>query len=279
MRRTGTRRTFERSWFTCARSRRCATRFRLRARPRRTTAWCTASGSSGAPCRGAAEPSPLEAPAVAEETSRGPVVRAPPAPPAGAHRGQRPGLARHVDHACVGAASQQRQEGAHHVPGAEQVGLEGLAHLREIGVRGVLPGVVQDGGIVHQHIGPPELRGHARPGALDAIPIGYVELIRKNRAAGASIRGDRARGRFPLGLIPRAEHHRETPARQLPTHLEPDPAIRTRDERYGRSVHTASSLPLGSLKWKRRPPGNGYVLRTIVPPACLTFASIASSWA
>src|SRR5438876_6657464 len=44
-----------------------------------------------------------------------------------------------------------------------------------------------------------------------------------------------------------------------------------------RSVHTASSLPLGSVKWNRRPPGKENGGFTIFPPACLTFASTSSS--
>src|SRR2546422_4595925 len=37
-----------------------------------------------------------------------------------------------------------------------------------------------------------------------------------------------------------------------------------------RSVHTASSLPLGSVKWNRRPPGKENAGFTIFPPASLT---------
>ena len=44
-----------------------------------------------------------------------------------------------------------------------------------------------------------------------------------------------------------------------------------------RSVHTASSLPLGSVKWNRRPPGKENGGFTIFPPASLTFASTSSS--
>src|SRR5262249_6300600 len=42
------------------------------------------------------------------------------------------------------------------------------------------------------------------------------------------------------------------------------------------SDQTGSSLPLGSLKWKRRPPGNGNGFFTIVPPAARTVSSVAS---
>jgi hypothetical protein len=38
--------------------------------------------------------------------------------------------------------------------------------------------------------------------------------------------------------------------------------------------HTANSFPLGSLKWKRRPPGNGNVSFTILPPSAFTRSSI-----
>jgi|SRR5690625_2375860 len=43
-----------------------------------------------------------------------------------------------------------------------------------------------------------------------------------------------------------------------------------------RSVQTASSLPEGSAKWKRRPPGKTKVGRVMVPPAWRTAVSVAS---
>src|SRR2546422_5614798 len=51
---------------------------------------------------------------------------------AAAHSGQRPCLARHIHHARVAALSQQRQEGAQHAPGAEQVRFERLTDLGEV---------------------------------------------------------------------------------------------------------------------------------------------------
>lgn len=42
------------------------------------------------------------------------------------------------------------------------------------------------------------------------------------------------------------------------------------------SDHSASSFPLGSVKWKRRPPGNEKIGLTILPPAERTFCSLAS---
>ena len=46
------------------------------------------------------------------------------------------------------------------------------------------------------------------------------------------------------------------------------------------SVNTPSSLPAGSWKWKRRPPGKLKIWRVITPPAAFTLASMASrSWA
>ena len=123
--------------------------------------------------------------------------------------------------------------------------------------------------------------------ALDTLRIGDVELA---GADGAAIpRGIRG-GTLALGRVARSEHHVVSAARQLATHFEPDPAVRTGDERHRgslsparfpsppyRSVHTASSLPLGSVKWNRRPPGKENVGFTIFPPASLTFASTSSS--
>ena len=45
---------------------------------------------------------------------------------------------------------------------------------------------------------------------------------------------------------------------------------------HQRSLHTASSLPAGSTKWKRRPPGKAKIGREISPPAPLTESSAAS---
>jgi hypothetical protein len=42
------------------------------------------------------------------------------------------------------------------------------------------------------------------------------------------------------------------------------------------SDHTASSFPLGSAKWNRRPPGNEKISFTIAPPAAATFACMSS---
>ena len=79
--------------------------------------------------------------------------------------------------------------------------------------------------------------------------------------------------------VSRPEYYGVPHARELTTYFEADTAVRARDERDYRSDHTASSFPLGSLKWNRRPPGNEYVCRTIFPPAFVIFPSIASSCA
>jgi hypothetical protein len=42
------------------------------------------------------------------------------------------------------------------------------------------------------------------------------------------------------------------------------------------SAHTASSLPAGSLKWKRRPPGKEKIGLTILPPAFSTASRVSS---
>lgn len=46
--------------------------------------------------------------------------------------------------------------------------------------------------------------------------------------------------------------------------------------RVGYSDHTAISLPAGSAKWKRRPPGNAKIGLTTVPPAFSTASRVAS---
>lgn len=42
------------------------------------------------------------------------------------------------------------------------------------------------------------------------------------------------------------------------------------------SDHTANSLPLGSAKWNRRPPGKSNTGLRMVPPAACTFARVSS---
>nr|WP_276596396.1 hypothetical protein [Sorangium aterium] len=42
------------------------------------------------------------------------------------------------------------------------------------------------------------------------------------------------------------------------------------------SDHAAISLPLGSLKWNRRPPGNEKMSRVSLPPAAVTFRRVSS---
>src|SRR5258706_13928928 len=46
--------------------------------------------------------------------------------------------------------------------------------------------------------------------------------------------------------------------------------------RHQAADQTASSLPLGSVKWKRRPPGNAYGSFRIFPPAALTALTLLS---
>ena len=170
---------------------------------------------------------------------------------------------------------------------AEQVRFERLTDLGEVRVDGALPGVIKDRGVVHEHVEPREFRCYTGSCALDTLRIGDVELA---GADGAAIPREIRGGTLALGRVARSEHHVVSAARQLATHFEPDPAVRTGDERHRgslsparfpsppyRSVHTASSLPLGSVKWNRRPPGKENVGFTIFPPACLTFASTSSS--
>src|SRR5207245_10831725 len=109
----------------------------------------------------------------------------------------------------------------------------------------------------------------------DAVRVCHAELPRQRPTLSPAQRRDAP---LTLARVARSEHARQAAGGELPAHLEADPAIGTGDQCY-RSVHTASSFPLGSLKWKRRPPGNEYVLRTILPPACLTFPSVSSRWA
>ena len=127
----------------------------------------------------------------------------------------------------MATASQQRQKGAYHAPRAEQVGLEGLADLGEIGVHGVLPGVVQDGGVVHEDVEPTERLRHAGPSALDAAHVGHVELAGQHRTLSrAKIRG----GALTRGRVARPEQHRHPALGELTAHLEANPAVRPGDQ-------------------------------------------------
>jgi competence protein ComEC len=59
----------------------------------------------------------------------------------------------------------------------------------------------------------------------------------------------------------------EHPWRQAPPSFPPASSV----------LHTASSLPPGSMKWKRRPPGKENIGRAMIPPASQTCSSAASS--
>ena len=84
---------------------------------------------------------------------------------------QRAGAARDVDDARGRARAQERQDGLGHAPRAEEVGLERLAHLVEVGVDPRLPGVVEDRGVVDEHVEAVQARGRAH-----ALGVGDVEL-------------------------------------------------------------------------------------------------------
>ena len=69
-------------------------------------------------------------------------------------------------------------------------------------------------------------------------------------------------------------------------YLKDTPRLETVAERVGEhpwaksvpyvSLHTASSLPPGSMKWKRRPPGKAKIGLAMVPPALITESNAAS---
>ena len=53
--------------------------------------------------------------------------------------------------------------------------------------------------------------------------------------------------------------------------------LRIRADVMHHSLHTTSSFPFGSAKWKRRPPGNSNISTTILPPASTTLRCVSSS--
>jgi competence protein ComEC len=95
--------------------------------------------------------------------------------------------------------------------------------------------------------------------------------------------------RLPRGCVPRWLKL-DPPALDrtggIAIYLEGTPRIVTVAENVGEhpwaesapyvSLHTASSLPPGSIKWKRRPPGKAKMGLAMVPPALLTESNAAS---
>src|SRR5690606_26133606 len=72
----------------------------------------------------------------------------------------------------------------------------------------------------------------------------------------------------------RRHARRKVAAAAFPVHPRRGSCRRLLDQ--ARSDQTASSLPAGSRKWKRRPPGKGKMGTVISPPAASTRASVAS---
>ena len=96
----------------------------------------------------------------------------------------------------------------------------------EVSVLGPLPGVVIDRSVVDQRIAATEASRDPCRGGHNALIVGDIEL------ACVDIRAvDRSRCRCALRQIARAEHDHKADAGQLPTDLEPDPAVGTGHQR------------------------------------------------
>ena len=87
-----------------------------------------------------------------------------------------------------------------------------------------------------------------------ALPLGYAPMRRERPYNSVFEKHNRAE-RSAAGF------EQPVPARRIP---------------LGYSPQTASSLPAGSRKWNRLPPGKEKIGLTILPPADSTSASVAS---
>ena len=145
--------------------------------------------------------------------------------------------------------------------------------------------------------GTPERCAELAARALQARAIVDLALEDDGGALSAAEVGGVGGPRSSLSAQPRAaDSSRRAPPRSGPSEdasapASADGAERARSERSTSelaresictcpaaqvSCQTASALPAGSVKWKRRPPGNSNGSSSIVPPAACTAAYVAS---
>jgi hypothetical protein len=141
--------------------------------------------------------------------------------------------ARDVDDARRRAVAQGREDGLGHPPRPQEVGLERLADLVEVGVDAALPGVVEDRGVVDEHVEAVE----ACSRGAHALGIGDVELDRRDVAAHL------ARRPRALGRVAGPEEDAVAALRELAAHLEADAAIGAGDECDGGGVSRRGGRP------------------------------------
>ena len=121
------------------------------------------------------------------------------------------------------AGAQERQDGLRHAPGAEEVRLERLADLVEVGVDAALPGVVEDRRVVDEHVE-----------ALEPPRPPRARSRRRRRRATTGLMGRRRAGARPARRLAGSRAPRSTVVaelRELAADLEADAAIGAGDER------------------------------------------------
>src|SRR5918911_351406 len=125
--------------------------------------------------------------------------------------------------------TEQRDEGLAHAPRAERVRLERLTHNLKVRVLGALPLVVEDGGVVDQHVQFTESLFDKSFSGINALLISYVQLNRYNLRPALQ---QRTRCFFTFLRVARAENRREASLSELACDFQTDPTVRTRDQSY-----------------------------------------------
>jgi hypothetical protein len=139
-----------------------------------------------------------------------------------------------VDDPARRAGAQLRQERLRDAPCTEEIGLERLVDLVEVGVGRPLPGVVEDRGVVDEDV---EVLD-AGCGGTDALVVGDIEDDRADVR-----RAELARGARPAPTVARAEQDGESEAAELTADLEADAAVGAGDERDGGPVSRRGGSP------------------------------------
>jgi len=135
----------------------------------------------------------------------------------------------------VTAAPEQRQQRERDAPGAEEVGVQRLGDDPEVGGGGALPGVIVDGGVVHQDIDSSRALAEPLRDPCDGRGVRHVELHGQDVVTLA--REQPGRG-GALRRIPGAEDHAVAAAGELARDFETDaPVSAGNDNRAGQICH------------------------------------------
>lgn len=93
----------------------------------------------------------------------------------------------------------------------------------------LLPGIVQDGCVVHQNVKPPKLGRDLCPEAINTVLVGHIELMREDREPRLD---ERLCCRLPFQGIACSQHDLHTLRGELADHLQTDATISSRDKNH-----------------------------------------------